>query len=96
MLVSNSKKVLSRDEIMNITLLDCIPGVLKKFIEEGKYNEGDNLIFKELKKNNSQEMYNVALDFYQALLEKEDDDLEKNNFLREEVYDSLEEIKKYV
>lgn len=46
------------------------------------------------KKNNSPEIYEIAFDFYNSLLKKSDEELLKNNFSREEVYQGFRDMKK--
>lgn len=96
MLVSNSKKIMTNEELMKISPEDYIPGILKKYIKEGKYNDGEDLLFKELEKGSSEGMMEIAVEFYNSLLAKSDEELESNDFSREEVYQGLEDIKKFV
>lgn len=95
MLVSNSKKVLSGDDLLDVKILDYLPGVLKKYLREGKYSEGEDFIFEQLKNNKSEELYELAVDYYKELLKKSDYDLEDHNFPRNEVIQGLEDIKKF-
>ena len=70
--------------------------MLMKYYYEKQYNEADNLIFDELEHNNSPEAQRIAKEFYELLLQKTDEQLNESNFSRDEVYESLEEIKKYI
>lgn len=70
--------------------------MLMKYYYEKQYNEADNLIFDELEHNNSPEAPRIAKEFYELLLQKTDEQLIESNFSRDEVYESLEEIKKYI
>ncbi|GAE01113.1 hypothetical protein CBO05C_0803 [Clostridium botulinum B str. Osaka05] len=69
--------------------------IFNKLFHEGSYNEAEDLIFYELEKNNSPEVYEVAIKFYNSLLEKSDEYLDKNNFPRKEIYRGLDDIKKF-
>lgn len=53
------------------------------------------MIFDELEKNNSSEVYEIAIEFYDSLLKKTDEELNKTNFSREEIYKELEDIQKF-
>lgn len=70
--------------------------MLMKYYYEKQYNEADNLIFDELENNNSSEAQRIAKEFYELLLQKTDEQLNESNFSRDEVYESLEEIKRYI
>lgn len=70
--------------------------LLKRLSFERKYNQAEDAIFEELDKHNSHEVYEAAVDYYNSLLNKTDKELEEGNFSREEVYQGLEDIKKYV
>jgi hypothetical protein len=74
---------------------DILKILLKRFIIDGEYNKAENMIFDEISKNNSQEMHQIALDFYDMLLEKSDEQLKEGGFTREEIYQGLEDLKKY-
>jgi len=68
--------------------------ILKQLVNQGEFNKAENMLFDEISKNNSQEFYFVAVDFYNLLLEKSDEELEKANFTREEIYQGLQDLKK--
>lgn len=68
--------------------------ILKHLINKGEFNEAENMLFEEINKDNSKELYYIAIDFYNLLLEKSDDELEKANFTREEIVQGLQDIKK--
>ena len=86
-----SKKI----SIEQMSPTDIFKVVFNKLFNEKKYNEAENLIFDELKENNSPEIYEVALEFYNSLLNKSDEELNKSNFPREEVYQGLNSIQKF-
>ncbi|MHB9936629.1 hypothetical protein CF098_01075 [Clostridium sporogenes] len=69
--------------------------IFNKLFHEGNYNEAEDLIFYELEKNSCPEVYEVAIKFYNSLLEKSDEYLDKNNFPRKEIYRGLDDIKKF-
>lgn len=74
---------------------DIFKIVFNKSFHEGNYNKAEDLIFYELEKNNSTEVYEVAMEFYNTLLNKSDDHLNKNNFTRSEIYQGLNDIQKF-
>lgn len=81
--------------INQINSTSILPILLKRLVYEGEYNKAENILFNELKKNNSEEMQVIAEDFYNLLLGKSNEELKKNNFSREEIYQGLEDIKKH-
>lgn len=94
------KTILNKKEESNIQIGlnsinsgDILHIILKRLITDGEYNKAENILFEAIDKNNSQEIYQVAINFYNLLLEKSDEELEKGNFSREEVYQGLEDIK---
>lgn len=74
---------------------DILKIMLKRFINDGEYNKAENMLFDEISKNNSQDTHEIALDFYDMLLEKSDEQLKEGGFTREEIYQGLEDLKKY-
>lgn len=82
-------------DLNQIGSTDIVGMFLRRLINEGNYNKAENILFKELKKNNSAEMYQTAVDFYNLLLEKSDAELYSGNFSREEIYQGLEDIKEF-
>jgi len=48
-----------------------------------------------LEKNNSPEVYEIAIEFYNSLLERSDEQLKQNNFTRKEIYQGLNDIQKF-
>jgi hypothetical protein len=70
--------------------------LLNRLVSEGNYNKAENILFNELNKNNSYEVCQIAVDFYNSLLEKTDEELCRGNFSREEIYRGLEDIKKII
>lgn len=72
---------------------DILQIILKRLANDGEYNKAENILFEAIRKNNTREIYQVAINFYSLLLEKSDEELVKGNFSREEVYQGLEDIK---
>lgn len=95
-LLNKEEKSSIKIELSEMSSTDIMPTLLKRLVYEGKYNEAEDILFKELDKNGSYEMYLVAVDFYNLLLEKSDEELAKGNFSREEIYQGLEDIKKFI
>lgn len=85
-----------KSEVINldqISSADILPGVLKRLVSEGEYNRAEDMLFKEWSEDCSEEMYNIAIDFYGLLLGKTDEELRRGNFSTEEIHQGLSEIK---
>lgn len=67
--------------------------ILKSLITKKEYNKAENVLFEEIEKNKSEANYKVAIDFYEELLEKSNEDLLENNFSKEEVLQGLKDLK---
>lgn len=87
----NSEKI----NLEQMSSEDLFKIFFNKSFHEGNYNKAEDLIFDELQKNNSKEVREVAIEFYDSLLKKSDDELNKSNFTREEVYQGLKDIRKF-
>ncbi|EPY2304528.1 DUF6483 family protein [Clostridium sporogenes] len=74
---------------------DLFKIILNKLFYEGNYDKAEDLIFDELEKNDSPEVYEIAVEFYNALLKKSDEELNESNFSREEIYQGLDDIKRF-
>lgn len=90
-ILENDKK----DDAEKIGSTDLFKIILNKLFHEGNYDKAEDLIFEELEKNDSPEVYEIAVGFYNALLKKSDEELNENNFSREEIYQGLDDIKKF-
>lgn len=73
---------------------DMIYMVLKKLIAENKFNEGENFLFEEAEKNITPRVFNIGTWFYETLSEKDDEELSKGNFTREEIKQGLKDFEK--
>ncbi|AAO35994.1 hypothetical protein CTC_01436 [Clostridium tetani E88] len=87
----SSKKI----NIDQMDSTDIFKIIFNKLFREGNYNKAEDLLFDELEKNNSSEVYEIAIEFYNSLLKKTDEELNKRNFSREEIYKGLEDIQKF-
>ena len=67
--------------------------ILKSLIVKKEYNKAENILFEEIEKNKSEANYKVAVDFYEELLDKSDEELIENNFSKEEVLQGLKDLK---
>jgi hypothetical protein len=86
-----------KSEVINldqISSADILPGVLKRLIHEGEFNKAEDLLFTEWDEDGSEEMYDIAFDFYGILLGKTDEELRRGAFSREEINQGLKEIEK--
>jgi predicted hydrocarbon binding protein len=66
--------------------------ILKSLIVKKEYNKAENFLFEEIEKDKSEANYKVAVDFYEELLAKSDEELIENNFSREEVLQGLKDL----
>ena len=80
-------------EQMNST--DIFKIIFNKSFHQGNYNKAEDLIFHEVEINNSPEVYEVAIEFYNSLLEKSDEQLNQSDFSRKEIYQGLKDIQKF-
>ncbi|KOR24898.1 DUF6483 family protein [Clostridium sp. L74] len=78
-----------------ISSTDLFKIILNKLFYEGNYDKAEDLIFDELGKKNSSEVYEIAVEFYNTLLKKSDEELNESNFSREEIYQGLDDIKSF-
>ncbi|WP_434305023.1 DUF6483 family protein [Clostridium botulinum] len=92
------KTILENDKNIDtekIGSTDLFKIILNKLFYEGNYDKAEDLIFEELEKNDSPEIYEIAVEFYNALLKKSDEELNESNFSREEIYQGLDDIKRF-
>ncbi len=71
---------------------DFIAIILKGLILKKEFNKAENILFEEIEKNKSDQMYKIALDFYEVLSEKINKELLEGNFSKEEVLQGLKDI----
>lgn len=93
------KSDFKNDEDMNLNDLDSsdmLLVLLRKLVYEGKINEAEDKLFKEIESKPFEGIYNVGIKFYNMLLEKSDEELNKANFSRDEVYQGISDIKKII
>ncbi|WP_040211009.1 DUF6483 family protein [Clostridium polynesiense] len=89
------KKKEGSTEVINLkdaTSSDLLPIILKGLILKKSYNKAENILFQELKNNTSQENYKIALDFYDSLMEKSEEELNQGDFSKEEVFQGLKDL----
>ena len=83
------------NEIINLDEADSsdyIRILLKSFVLKHEYNKAENILFEEIKKNKSEKIYKIALDFYDLLMDQSDDKLKNGNFSREEIFQGLKDV----
>lgn len=95
LIFNKQEKSSEKFNIEQMTSTDLFKIFFNKLFHSSDYNKAEDLIFKELEENNSQEIYDISLEFYNSLLQKSDLDLNNNNFSREEIYQGLNDLKKY-
>lgn len=76
--------------------VDTFKIVFNKLIHDKNYNKAEDFLFEELHKNNSYEIYEIALKFYDLLQKKNDEELENSNFSREEIFLGINDLRKLV
>ncbi|ENK0838680.1 hypothetical protein AB2Z22_002033 [Clostridium botulinum] len=92
------KTILENDKNIDtekIGSTDLFKIILNKLFYEGNYDKAEDLIFEELEKNDSPEIYEIAVEFYNALLKKSDEELNESNFSRDEIYQGLDDIERF-
>lgn len=83
------------NEIINLNEADSsdyIRILLKSLVLKHEYNKAENILFEEIKKNKSEKIYKIALDFYDLLMDQSDDKLKNGNFSREEIFQGLKDV----
>ncbi|MBS5938725.1 hypothetical protein E5347_13925 [Clostridium sartagoforme] len=66
--------------------------ILKSLISKKEYSKAEDLLFDEIEKSKTEAIYKIAVDFYEELSEKSDEELRENNFSKEEVLQGLRDI----
>ena len=83
------------NEIINLDEADSsdyIRILLKSLVLKHEYNKAENILFEEIKKNKSEKIYKIVLDFYDLLMDQSDDKLKNGNFSREEIFQGLKDV----
>ena len=83
------------NEIINLDEADSsdyIRILLKSLVLKHEYNNAENILFEEIKKNKSEKIYKIALNFYDLLMDQSDDKLKNGNFSREEIFQGLKDV----
>ncbi|WP_055668752.1 DUF6483 family protein [Desnuesiella massiliensis] len=91
--LNKKEESIEKINLSNIGSGDILRIILKRLVNDGDYNKAENILFEAINKNNTEEIYQIAFDFYNTLLEKSDEELEKGNFTSEEIYQGIEDIK---
>jgi len=94
-LLNKTEKKRESVEFGKVNSIEILRGVLKRLVEEKNYSKAEDMLFNELGNKTSEELYNIAVEFYNLLLEKSDDDLKGGNFSKEEAQQGLEDIKRF-
>lgn len=94
-LLNKNEKKRESVEFGQVNSIEILKGVLKRLVEEKNYSKAEDILFNELENKTSEGLYNIAVEFYNLLLEKSDDDLKGGNFSREEAQQGLEDIKRF-
>lgn len=94
-IVNKKEKASEKINIDQMNSTDIFKIIFNKLYYQGHYDKAEDLVFDELEKNNSSEIYEVAINFYNTLLKKNDEELIKGNLPRKEIYQGLEDIQKF-
>lgn len=92
---NNKEESSEKINIDQMSSTDIFKIIFIKTVHERNYNKAEDMIFDELGKNNSKEIYEMAIKFYNSLLQKSDEHLTQSKFSREEIYKGLKDIKKF-
>lgn len=95
MLLNKTERKRESVEFGQVNSVEILRGVLKRLVAEKSYSKAEDILFSELENNTSEEVYNIAVEFYNLLIEKNDEDLESGNFSMEEAHQGLIDIKKF-
>lgn len=79
------------EDAEHLTDTDALYKQITSLLTDGKICEAENLLY-ENENDNDPNFLALALDFYQTLAKMSDEELERCNFSRQEVYDGLKEI----
>lgn len=93
---NKQEKISEKINIDKMNSTDIFKIIFNKEFHDRNYNKAEELIFDELVKNNVLEVYELAIEFYDSLLKKSDEELNKSNFPREEIYQGLKDIQKFM
>ena len=88
-------KILLKNQDINLytaSSSDFIAIILKGLVLKKEYNKAENILFEEIEKNKSDQMYKIALDFYETLSEKSNEELLAGNFSKDEIFQGLKDI----
>lgn len=82
-------------DITNMSNKDVTLIILRGLVHKGEINKAEDILFEELEKDSSIDMYTIGVEFYNMLLEKSEKELGDANFSREEIEQGLKDIKRY-
>ncbi|MFT8313670.1 MAG: DUF6483 family protein [Clostridium sp.] len=94
----NAMDSLVNEQNGNVTISenDLLSIMLNNYINAGKINEAENMIFEHIEICKSPFNLQIALSFYKKLNLWSDDKLAKCNFSRNEIVEGLRDVKKYM
>ena len=79
--------------IQDIGSAEILRIIMKSLVMKKEYNKAEDILFEEMKKNKTEAIYKVGLDFYEELLNKSDEDLKEHNFSKEEILQGLRDLR---
>jgi hypothetical protein len=84
--IDNDDMTLSEDELLEY--------VIRKYINEGKINEAENILFEAIESRRTKKNLETALFFYEKLNKWDEDKLHKCNFSKLEIEQGLKDVRK--
>lgn len=69
--------------------------ILRRLLKQGEFNKAEDVYYKVLNKERTNSMYELGQWFYNYLLNQDNKVLEEKNFPRREIYQGLEELRRF-
>ncbi|WP_194191615.1 DUF6483 family protein [Clostridium chrysemydis] len=73
---------------------DAFKILFTKLVFYKDYNQAEDMLFKELEENKSEEIYDIGFEFYESLKKIDEEELLKSDFSLEEVLRGIEDLKR--
>lgn len=83
--IENNNLTLSQDDLLEYTI--------RKYINEGKINEAENLLFEAIESRKNKRVLETALLFYKEISNWDEDKLTSFNFSKDEIEQGLNDLK---
>lgn len=83
--IENNNLTLSEDDLLEYTI--------RKYINEGRVNEAENLLFEAIESRKNKRILETALFFYDEINKWDEDKLNSFNFSKSEIEQGLNDLK---